>query len=78
MILYLAQLVLNGLWNVIYFQFKIPLLAFVEISILLIGIVISGIVFWKYSKFAAYCMVPYGVWVGFAAVLNLQIVRLNA
>jgi translocator protein len=77
MILYVLQLVLNALWTLIYFQFKMPLLAFVEISILLIVIVISGIVFWMLSKFAAYCMVPYGAWVGFAAVLNLQVFRLN-
>lgn len=77
MILYLLQLVLNGLWTLIYFQFKMPMLAFVEISTLFIVIVINGIIFWKISKFASYCMVPYGVWVGFAAILNLQIVRLN-
>jgi translocator protein len=77
MILYVLQLVLNALWTLIYFQFKMPLLAFVEISILFIVIVVSGIVFWRLSKFAAYCMVPYGAWVGFAAVLNLHIVRLN-
>lgn len=78
MILYLSQLLLNGLWSLIYFQFQMPLLAFVEITILFIVIVIGGMVFWKFSKFATYCMVPYGVWVGFAAILNLQIVRLNA
>ncbi len=77
MILYLSQLLLNGLWTLIYFEFKMPLLAFVEISILFIVIVVSGIIFWKLSKFATYCMVPYGIWVGFAAILNLQIVRLN-
>ena len=53
-------------------------MALVEISILFIVIVVSGFVFWKLSKFATYFMVPYGAWVGFAAVLNLQIVRLNA
>jgi len=77
MILYLSQLVLNGLWTLIYFEFKMPLLAFVEISMLFIVIVINGIVFWRLSKFAFYCMIPYGVWVGFASILNFQVVRLN-
>jgi tryptophan-rich sensory protein len=77
MILYFSQLFLNGLWSLIYFEFKMPLLAFVEISILFVIIAACGILFWKLSKFAAYCMVPYGLWVGFAAILNLQILRLN-
>lgn len=78
MILYISQLVLNGFWTLIYFEFRMPLLALIEISVLFILIVISGIVFWKLSRFATFCMVPYGVWVGFATILNLQIVRLNA
>ena len=77
MVLYLAQLILNALWTLIYFEFKMPFLAFVEISILFIVIVASGIVFWKLSKFATYCMVPYGIWVGFATILNFSIVWLN-
>jgi tryptophan-rich sensory protein len=77
MILYISQLVLNGLWTLIYFEFKMPLLAFVEISILFIVIVVSAIMFWRLSKFATCCMVPYAVWVAFAAILNLQIVQLN-
>ncbi|MET0875659.1 MAG: tryptophan-rich sensory protein, partial [Tardiphaga sp.] len=35
-------------------------------------------VFWRISKTATLCLLPYLLWVTFAAYLNWTVVRLNA
>ena len=72
-----AQLLLNILWSVLFFGLHSPLLAFIEIILLWIAILSTIIVFYRTSKQDAYLLVPYILWVSFAAVLNLFIVILN-
>ena len=48
-----------------------------DIVALELAIVACGIVFYPVSKAAAGLFVPYGVWVGFATVLNAAIWWLN-
>ncbi len=71
------QLVLNGLWSVIFFGWQLPWLAFGEIIILwlMIGMTIKKQLL--VNKTAAYLMLPYLAWVSFASVLNLAIAWLN-
>ena len=71
------QLILNMLWSVFFFGLQNPLLAFIEIVILWIFILLTIIRFFKVSRTAAYLLVPYILWVGFAAVLNFSIFLLN-
>ncbi|MFH1587045.1 MAG: TspO/MBR family protein [Candidatus Diapherotrites archaeon] len=71
------QLVLNAFWSIIFFGLKMPLVAFIEIIILLALIIITILKFHKISKKAALLMVPYALWVGFASILNLSIWLLN-
>lgn len=75
--LYLFQLALNFLWPFLFFKFSLYGLAFVEIIILFIFIFLTTIKFSKLDKKAGYLMVPYLIWVGFAAVLNLYIWYMN-
>lgn len=72
-----TQLVLNTLWSILFFGLHLPLVAFIEIIILWIAILANIIVFYRTSKEAAYLLMPYLIWVSFAAVLNLAIVILN-
>lgn len=72
-----AQLALNALWSVIFFGMKLPLVAFVEILILLAAIILTIKAFYKILPPAAYLLSPYVLWVSFASVLNLFIVILN-
>ncbi|KKR32844.1 MAG: Integral membrane protein [Candidatus Gottesmanbacteria bacterium GW2011_GWC2_39_8] len=74
---FVFQLVLNFLWSFIFFYMHLPLLAFFEIVILWMAIMVSILKFQKISKPAAYLLVPYIFWVSFAAILNLFIVILN-
>ena len=55
-----------------------PQLAFAEIVILLISIVVTIVIFYKISRLAAVLMMPYAGWVTFASFLNLQIWLLNS
>lgn len=71
------QLALNVLWSIIFFGLKSPLYAFVEIIILWIAILLTILKFYKISKVAAYLLIPYILWVSFAAVLNFLIFTLN-
>jgi translocator protein len=75
--LYFFQLVLNGLWSILFFGLKNPFYAFIEIIILWFAIVMTAIHFYKIEKMSAYLLLPYLLWVSFAAVLNFFIMVLN-
>lgn len=72
-----TQLGLNLLWTYLFFAFESPGLALIEIGVLLAAIVATIALFWRIAKDAALFMVPYALWVAFAAVLNFEYWRLN-
>jgi tryptophan-rich sensory protein len=74
---YLMQLALNALWTPLFFGLQRPGLAFAEILILLVAIIITVIVFWRVRRPAAWLLVPYAAWATFATVLNFTIWRMN-
>ncbi|MGV8171113.1 MAG: TspO/MBR family protein [Candidatus Woesearchaeota archaeon] len=76
-ILFISQLILNTLWTIIFFGMHNPLLAFIEIIILWVLILLTIIEFYKKSKIAAYLLIPYILWVSFASILTLAIHLLN-
>lgn len=71
------QLLLNGLWSLIFFGFQNPLGALLVIITLLILILFTIKWFRVVNKTAALLMVPYLLWVLFATYLNLSIWWLN-
>lgn len=73
-----VQLGLNILWSVLFFGFQNPFLAFVEIIFLWLSILATAILFYRISKPAGYLLIPYLLWVSFAAFLNYSIWVLNA
>lgn len=75
---FLAQLALNALWTPLFFGLHQPGVAFAEI--LLLGLAIAWTIglFWRVQRAAAWLLAPYLAWVGFAAVLNGTLWRLNA
>lgn len=74
---YGTQLALNALWSMLFFGLKNPGLAFFEIIVLLVSILIATKLFWKISPQAGALMIPYIAWVSFAAYLNFTIWQLN-
>lgn len=77
LVLFAAQLLLNGLWSVLFFGLRSPGVAAVEILLLWIAIVLTIRSFRRVSVPAALLLVPYWAWVSFAAVLNISIWMLN-
>jgi len=75
--LFIGQLVLNGLWTPLFFGLQMPLVAFVEILLLWSAILLTIMRFKRVSKTAALLLIPYILWVSFAAVLNGGIWLLN-
>ena len=74
---FIVQLVLNTFWSIIFFGLQSPGWAFVEILVLWMTILLTIIIFAKISKPAAWLLVPYILWVSFAAYLNYSIWVLN-
>ena len=72
-----VQLVLNALWSIIFFGMQSPGWAFVEIILLWLAIVATLWAFWRVIPAAGWLLVPYLVWVSFAAVLNGSLWILN-
>ncbi|MBU4351229.1 tryptophan-rich sensory protein [Candidatus Parcubacteria bacterium] len=76
-LIFKVQLGLNILWSMLFFGLRQPLLAFIEIIILWGFILMTIIRFYKISRVAAYLLLPYLLWVGFASFLNYSILILN-
>ncbi|MBK0419029.1 tryptophan-rich sensory protein [Leucobacter sp. CSA1] len=81
--IYAAQLVLNGLWTPIFFA-GYPVvgevawwLALAVILALIACVVWLAISAAKWSRIAAWIMVPYLLWLAFATTLNAGIIVLN-
>ena len=75
--LFAIQLALNLAWSIVFFGFRQIGMALVEIVVLLAFIVATAIAFWRADRAAGLLFVPYLGWVGFAALLNASLWRLN-
>ena len=75
--IFFIQLALNFLWSLIFFGFHLPLIAFITIIALWIAIFMTIKSFHKISRLSALLLVPYILWVSFAALLNLFIILYN-
>lgn len=76
-IIFGIQLGLNLLWSILFFGLQIPMIAFIEIVILWVSILITIIYFYTIIPLSAYLLIPYLLWVSFAAILNFYIYILN-
>jgi len=71
------QLALNSLWSILFFGMHSPVLAFIEIIALWLAILLTIVKFYRLSTTAAYLLLPYLIWVSFAAFLNFSFWILN-
>lgn len=78
LVAFAVQLVLNVGWSWGFFHNRAPLLGLVVIVLLLVAIVWTLREFGRVSGGAALLLVPYLLWVGYAAVLNASIHWLNS
>lgn len=71
------QLLLNAVWTPIFFGARRIDLALVVLVLLFVCILWTIILFYRQKRMAAYLLLPYLAWVGFAGVLNASVWFLN-
>ena len=76
-ILFAAQLAVNFLWSLLFFNAKVYGFAFIWLALLWILIVLMIRAFYQVDKTAAYLQIPYLLWVTFAGYLNFMVWQLN-
>jgi tryptophan-rich sensory protein len=77
LIAFVIQLILNALWTPVFFGAHLIFLALLEIILLWLAILFTIVTFYKVSISAALLLIPYLLWVTFAAVLNAALWLLN-
>jgi len=76
-ILWWGQLALNFLWSPVFFSMHRVDAALGVILLLFaatVGVIVTS---WRHDRVTSWLFLPYALWVGFAAVLNGAILRLN-
>ena len=75
--LFLIQLAVNFFWPLIFFNLQAFGIAFVWLILLWVLVAVVIRLFWKTDRTSAWLLVPYIVWLTFAAVLNLFVYFVN-
>ena len=75
--LFIPQLILNAAWSWMFFFMHAPLLALINISILIFLNQKILVILKHESKLLFWLYLPYVLWLSFAAFLNASIVFLN-
>lgn len=70
--------VLNVLWSVLFFKLRRPDWALAQVGLLWLSILWLVLLARRADRWGAALLLPYLLWVAFAAVLNAAVVRLNA
>ncbi|MEO8524467.1 MAG: TspO/MBR family protein [Caldimonas sp.] len=76
--LFAMNVFLNVSWSLLFFRIRRPDWALVEVGLLWLSILVLIVFLGRVSRTSGWLLAPYLVWVSFAAVLNLAVVRLNA
>jgi len=74
---YAANFLFHLLWSPLFFKYKRPDWALVEVVFLWLSVGAMLYVTWSFRPLAGAMILPYFLWVSFAAALNAKIVQLN-
>lgn len=74
---YATNFLFHLLWSPLFFKYQRPDWALVEVIFLWLSVVAMLYVTWSLVPLAGAMILPYFLWVSFAAVLNARIVQLN-
>ena len=75
--IYYTQLIVNGLWSIIFFIFKWYLLSSIWIVLLIILVIIMIYKFYNENKLSGLINLPYLIWLLFALYLSIGVYLLN-
>lgn len=68
---------LNVLWSLLFFRLQRPDWALYEVGFLWLSVLLLMVVLRRYSRKASWLLLPYLIWIAFAAALNAATVSLN-
>ena len=74
---YGTNFLLHLLWSPLFFRYKRPDWALVEVTFLWLSVIAMLATTWRLAPLAGLLILPYVLWVSFAALLNAKIVQLN-
>lgn len=74
---FMIQLIFNASWSIVFFGFQSVTGALIIIIILWLLIIYTILNFLKVSRTSGILLIPYLLWVSFAAILNFFIFKLN-
>jgi len=77
LMLFALNAFLNVFWSLLYFRLHRPDWALIEVGFLWLSVLALMLVIGRYAPLARLLLVPYLVWIGFAAALNAATVQLN-
>ena len=77
MAVYGANFLFHLLWSPLFFKYQRPDWALVEVVFLWLSVVAMLVITWSFTALAGAMILPYFLWVSFAALLNARIVQLN-
>jgi translocator protein len=75
--IFVLQLIFNFCWSLLFFKYHSPFYALIDIVLMIVSITITMFTFSSINRKAVYLLIPYILWVSFAALLNFNIWILN-
>ncbi len=77
LVIFGVQLLLNLFWSLVFFGLRSPNWAVLEIVVLWGFILVTIVQFYRLEPVAGLLLIPYQLWVTFAAALNAAVWQLN-
>jgi len=74
---YAANFLFHLLWSPLFFKYQRPDWALIEVVFLWLSVTAMLALTWSFTPLASIMILPYFLWVSFAAILNAKIVQLN-
>lgn len=74
---YVAQLIVNFFWSIIFFRFEAYWLSVAVIILLDILVIVTMLKFRNINRLSYWLMIPYLIWLLFATYLNIGVAVLN-
>ncbi len=77
LVLFMLQLAFNALWSWLFFAWQLGGAALINVLVLWLLIAATLVSFSRINTLAGGLLIPYFLWVGFAAALNYSLWQLN-
>ncbi|MDP4002119.1 TspO/MBR family protein [Methylobacterium sp. NEAU K] len=74
---FLVQIAVNAVWTPVFFTAHAMGAGLIVVAVLLVMVLWTIRLSWRFDRIAAWLLVPYAAWVAFATLLNAAILRMN-